>query len=199
MVAGVNTRRNFINSAISVLQQYGFDGLNLDWRWPSGSADRPKLTTLCENLKTAFKSRSLLISATVSGQYAMSYWVSLGAPAAKLNMGIAAFGLAWTLADPNVSGVGAATNGSDANWLLCGKAAFGHIMRLASTFVMEACIGFQGKTFLMRSQKDSGWVAHIKANGYGGACVWAVDLDDYTGQFCQAGSNPFISYLKSIL
>ncbi len=42
-------------------------------------------------------------------------------------------------------------------------------------------------------------VNYLKENRFGGAFVWALDLDDFTGQFCEQGKNPLIGHLSTLL
>ncbi|KAJ0064344.1 hypothetical protein NL108_006363 [Boleophthalmus pectinirostris] len=80
MVASPNTRRNFIDSVILLFREYSFDGLNLDWRYPDVNANSKKFTTLCQELRTAFSSESLLLTASVSATQTSGYEVSKIAP-----------------------------------------------------------------------------------------------------------------------
>ncbi|XP_020785514.2 acidic mammalian chitinase-like [Boleophthalmus pectinirostris] len=132
-------------------------------------------------------------------------------PANKLNMGIAAFGIAFRLVDPNTDIVGAPTSTvPPEEGCYTAQQGFWSYYEtcLYRQGVAEKWIPSQSVPYAVTQGQWVGYdntdsldakVAHIKSNGYGGVCVWAVDLDDYTGQFCRNGTNPFITYLKSIL
>ncbi|XP_044067258.1 chitotriosidase-1-like isoform X2 [Siniperca chuatsi] len=81
MVAAQQKRANFILSAITLMRTFGFDGLNLDWRYPRGARSQPRdkqrFTQLCKELKEAFVAEGtatnrdrLIVTASVSAERA---------------------------------------------------------------------------------------------------------------------------------
>uniref|UniRef100_A0A3Q3F9K5 Chitinase-3-like protein 1 n=1 Tax=Labrus bergylta TaxID=56723 RepID=A0A3Q3F9K5_9LABR len=157
-----------------------------------------------------------IYSNTVS--LALEYWRDQGAPEEKLNMGLGAFGRAFSLSS-NSSAVGAPASGPGEEGCYTGEEGF-----WAS---YETCLYLDGvQTHLISDQKvpyattENQWVGfddttsistkwlqmtdftdinYLKANEFGGAFVWSLDLDDFRGEFCNRGKCPFVSQLHNLL
>ncbi|XP_025830370.1 acidic mammalian chitinase-like [Agrilus planipennis] len=71
VAANATKRATFIQQVIILIQNYGFDGLDLDWEYPTqrdsalGAADRDNLITLLQEVKAAFLPLGLLITVAV--------------------------------------------------------------------------------------------------------------------------------------
>ncbi|XP_059056229.1 chitinase-3-like protein 1 [Achroia grisella] len=72
MAASPNFRRNFIESALKLVLDYGFDGFDIDWEYPNrrdtvnGRADINNFTQLLKEIKEVFIQYGLLVTAAVS-------------------------------------------------------------------------------------------------------------------------------------
>jgi chitinase len=56
-------RANFIGQLLTMVERYGYDGIDLDWEFPRNSAERDALTTLARELREALGKRRLLTAA----------------------------------------------------------------------------------------------------------------------------------------
>lgn len=66
LVANDSNIATFVNSVVAFLRKYEFDGLDLDWEYPSSPSDKAGFARLIRVLKTAFSSRGYLLSCAVA-------------------------------------------------------------------------------------------------------------------------------------
>ncbi|XP_061642110.1 acidic mammalian chitinase-like [Phyllopteryx taeniolatus] len=141
--------------------------------------------------------------------YAMKYWRDNGTPVEKLRMGFAAYGRTFRLTSAD-TGVGAPASG---------PASAGPFTREAGFWSYYEICGFLKGTTLQwiedqkvpYATKNNEWVGfdtresyenkvrYLQEQKFGGAFVWALDLDDFAGRFCGAGNHPLLSHLHKLL
>lgn len=75
MILNADNRQRFVKSAVNFLENYGFDGLDIDWDYPvcwqvdcsrGSPEERDAFVHLLRELSEAFRPRGLLLSAAVS-------------------------------------------------------------------------------------------------------------------------------------
>ncbi|XP_071105821.1 chitinase-3-like protein 1 [Haliotis cracherodii] len=135
--------------------------------------------------------------------WAAEYWVKMGAPREKLNIGVALYGRTFTLSTADNT-LGAPASGPGANGTYTREAGFlsyqeicemehngGKIVDIPEQRVRYMTLGNQWVGYdnkLSLRQK----VCYIKSSGFGGVMVWAVDLDDFSGADCGQGPYPLL-------
>ncbi|KAJ7333003.1 hypothetical protein JRQ81_015183 [Phrynocephalus forsythii] len=137
---------------------------------------------------------------------AVKYWISKGARADKLVLGIPLYGKTFTLSSSqtgvNAPASGAGTAGPYTRE--AGLLAYYEICTFkqgATTKVIEkqeVPYSFKGNQWVGYDDVDSikKKVAYLKQNHLGGGMVWAMDLDDFSGSFCNQGTYPLLQTLK---
>lgn len=144
---------------------------------------------------------------------AASMWVRLGAPKDKLIIGMATYGRTFTLSNPAnfkvnspASGGGKAgeyskESGFLAYYEVCemlksGLASYiwDDEMKVPYAVMGDQWVGFDDE----RSIRNK--MSWLKENGFGGAMVWTVDMDDFTGTVCGGGVKyPLIGAMREEL
>ncbi|XP_072419242.1 acidic mammalian chitinase-like [Chiloscyllium punctatum] len=269
-----STRTDFINAAIDFLRSHGFDGLDLDWRFPafedSPASDKGLFTLLVKELREAFEQEAqksgkdrLLLTAPVAAkeqiissayeipeiskhldlisvmtynfhgvndkftghhsplypgsadykynsiEYMLTYWRDKGAPAEKLLVGFPAFGNTYKLStSQNDLAVPVYGGGSPGPYT--GKSGFLAYHEICA-FLKDASLQNIYDQMVPYAVKGNEWLGYddqksfktkaqwVKDNKFGGAMLWALDLDDYDGTHCKQGVYPLTNTLKSVL
>ncbi|XP_054032261.1 acidic mammalian chitinase [Dryobates pubescens] len=144
-----------------------------------------------------------------SVEYAMSYWRDSGAPAQKLLVGFPTYGHSFTLQNPSNTAVGAPTTGPGPAGPYTGEDGLLAYYEICTILDSGATQAWDASQDVPYAYKGSQWVGYdntksfslkvdwLKKNNFGGAMVWTIDLDDFTGTFCKQGKYPLISTLKN--
>jgi len=140
----------------------------------------------------------------LSVDHAANLWVKLGSPREKLVIGMPTYGRSFTLASARnfrvndaasgggVEGVYTKESGVLAYYEVCellrsGKASYAwdDEMKVPYLVMGDQWVGFDDERSIRLKMS---W---IKKNNFGGAMVWTVDMDDFTGTLC---SNRNVKY-----
>uniref|UniRef100_A0A8C8T2J4 GH18 domain-containing protein n=1 Tax=Peromyscus maniculatus bairdii TaxID=230844 RepID=A0A8C8T2J4_PERMB len=151
------------------------------------------------------------ISAYLNVDYIMTYWKNHRADPKKLIVGFPTYGQTFTLSDPSDNGIGAYTisagqtkkhtyeKGLWAYYEICNFLNQGATEKwnapqeVPYAFRNTEWVGYDNvKSFQIKAQ----W---LKDNNLGGAVVWPLNMNDFTGSFCNQGSFPLTSTLKKAL
>ncbi|MEE6521585.1 hypothetical protein FKM82_019847 [Ascaphus truei] len=144
-------------------------------------------------------------------EYAMNYWKNNGAAAEKLMVGFPAYGRTYTLSNPSNNGLGAQTSGAGPAAPYTQETGFMAYFEICNFLKQGATVVWNSPQAVPYAYKGSEWIGYdnpksfqIKAewlmkNNFGGAMVWALPLDDFSGAFCGEGKYPLMNTLKSAL
>ncbi|XP_044531898.1 acidic mammalian chitinase-like [Gracilinanus agilis] len=150
-------------------------------------------------------------NAYLNVDYAMNYWKDHGAATEKLIVGFPAYGHTFMLSNPANHGIGAPTTGPGPAGPYTRQSGFWAYYEICPFLKNGATEVWEAAEDVPYAYKGNEWVGYdnprsfqIKAewlmkNNFGGAMVWAIDLDDFTGTFCNQGKFPLISTLKKTL
>ncbi|XP_056293638.1 chitotriosidase-1-like isoform X1 [Pseudoliparis swirei] len=141
--------------------------------------------------------------------FAMKYWRDKGTPVEKLMLGFAAYGRTFRLTSSN-TGVGAPASGAASAGPFTREAGFWSYYEIC-TFLKGTTIQWIDDQKVPFASKNNEWVGfdtresydikvqYMKDMKYGGAFVWALDLDDFKGEFCGQGSHPLLYHLRKLI
>ncbi|XP_072521523.1 chitinase, acidic.2 isoform X2 [Salminus brasiliensis] len=141
--------------------------------------------------------------------YAMRYWRDNGTPVEKLRMGFATYGRTFRLTS-SADGVGAPASGPASAGTYTREAGFWAYYEICG-FLQGTKIQWIDDQRVPYATKNGEWVGfdtkesyeikvqYLKDNKFGGAFVWALDLDDFAGQFCGQGNHPLMGHLHTLL
>ncbi|XP_008291578.1 acidic mammalian chitinase-like [Stegastes partitus] len=136
----------------------------------------------------------------------ISHWISLGASAEKLLLGFSTYGRTFRLTS-GANGLGAPANGPADEGPYTRTAGFWSYYEVCD-FINAAHVGWITEQKVPYATYGSSWVGYddrssysykvqwMTANKLGGAHVWTMDMDDFTGTFCSAGAYPLINHLR---
>ncbi|KAM9855515.1 acidic mammalian chitinase-like [Aulostomus maculatus] len=141
--------------------------------------------------------------------FAMKYWRDKGAPLEKLNVGFATYGRTFRTSS-EANGVAAPASGPASAGPFTREAGFWSYYEIC-TALQSGTLHWIEEQMVPYAIKGNEWVGfdnkhsfeikvqYLKAENFGGAFIWALDLDDFTGRFCEEGPYPLITHLRSLL
>ncbi|XP_054836411.1 acidic mammalian chitinase-like [Eublepharis macularius] len=145
-----------------------------------------------------------------SCESALLYWVKKGAPAYKLLMGFANYGRTFKLSTRDTS-VGAPASGPALPGPYTHEAGFLSYYEICDFINNGSTVQWTDDQKVPYAYKGFVWVGYdnkksfgykarfVKQNKLGGASIWAIDLDDFRGTFCNEGPYPLTTELKRLL
>uniref|UniRef100_A0A3B4FSK4 chitinase n=1 Tax=Pundamilia nyererei TaxID=303518 RepID=A0A3B4FSK4_9CICH len=137
------------------------------------------------------------------------YWISLGAPSGKLLLGFPTYGRTYRLSS-GANGLGAPANGPADPGPYTQTAGFWAFYEICD-FINTASVGWISEQEVPYATYGSSWLGYddkrsysskvqwMTANNLGGAHVWTLDMDDFSGYFCSAGTYPLINHLRMLM
>merc|ERR1740123_263920 len=147
----------------------------------------------------------------LSVSWAVDYWLDHGASPQKLTIGVGTYGRGWKLADVtnhgyNAAVVGASTPGSSTGE--AGYKSYYEILELIASGEATRYYDYDRECpYIVTTggewigyedvQSMSAKLAFVKTKGLRGTMVWALDLDDMTGEYSNQKAYPLVSMLRS--
>ncbi|XP_060700994.1 acidic mammalian chitinase-like [Hemiscyllium ocellatum] len=139
--------------------------------------------------------------------YAMKIWIDKGAPAEKLNVGFATYGHTFILTTSE-TGIGAPAGGPAPAGKYTKQSGVLSYYEIC-TFLKDGTMKWDAPQMVPYGYKGNVWVGYdnvqsfkdkvewLKKNNYGGAMVWTLGMDDFSGSFCDEGPYPLMNALHT--
>uniref|UniRef100_A0ABM5G6A4 chitinase n=1 Tax=Pogona vitticeps TaxID=103695 RepID=A0ABM5G6A4_9SAUR len=143
-------------------------------------------------------------------EFAINYWIKNGATPSKLLMGFPTYGRTFKLTTTDTS-VGAPASEEPAAGQYTREGGFWSYYEVCDALKNGATAEWIDDQAVPYAYKDSDWVGYdnkvsfrykaqlLKDKCLAGALIWAVDLDDFVGSFCDDGPYPLLTELKKLL
>lgn len=133
-------------------------------------------------------------------------WLRRGVPAEKLLLGFSTHARSFSLSGP-AADVGAPVSGpaspgpytqQSGVWSYYETCSFLRGSRTQWVHAQEVPFAVKGSEWVGFDDQMSysAKVDYLRSRRLGGAAVWTLDMDDFSGQFCDQGEYPLISYLR---
>ncbi|XP_004524466.1 probable chitinase 10 isoform X2 [Ceratitis capitata] len=143
---------------------------------------------------------------------AANMWVKMGAPKEKLVIGMPTYGRSFTLANTDKHGPNAPATGGGREGIYTKEGGFLAYYEICEMLLNGAVYVWDEEMKVPYMVDGDQWVGFdderairnkmhwIKSNGFGGAMVWTIDMDDFKGEVC--GGNvkyPLIGAMREEL
>jgi chitinase len=148
----------------------------------------------------------------LSVSFAAKMWMRLGAPKEKLVIGMPTYGRSFTLSSKRDYIVNSVASDGGKAGVFTREAGFLAYYEVCQMLLDGASYIWDDEMKVPYLVKGDQWVGFddersirgkmdwIKANGFGGAMVWSVDMDDFNGTICGSGVKyPLIGAIREEL
>jgi len=139
---------------------------------------------------------------------AIKYYLSHGAPAQKLNLGLSTYGRNFLLANPSQTATNSPISGNGPAGTFTREAGFNAYYEICDKIKAGATVHRDPNQKVPYAVKGNEWIGYddeqslrdkvdyAMGKGLGGVMFWAVDLDDFKGTHCGKGPYPLMHAVK---